>query len=843
MKSRSNPFLALALVVASSATLQAALYWNANSGTPDYSGTWDEVTNNWNTASAGAGTQTTWIPAGDAEFDVAQTYTVTGDAAQTAANLNIKAGAVTFSGTSTVSSNNLTIDTGASLTAASDRFLKVGTTTLIVNGTLTQTAAVGLNTQRVSLAGGNGSIVFSGGLRTAGNFDFAGNLSGTGSILTDAGGTFTLSGTNTFAGDLLLRSANILRIGSAAALSPNAFIRTGGGSVFELTFGDFSRPIAASGAGNMRVGNPADVSASTFGFAAVNADRDVALTGTVLWGSTSFNPSTLNLGTAASTHKANLTTDIDLNAGNRTLGSINGSADIEGEVSGVISGAPGSILTKTGTGILLLSKANTHPGGTVIAGSQGAINPLRISNAGAAGTGVLTIGSGGNNDRSRLELTGGITVANSIPALTSRSSTNDAPNIVNISGNNTISSNISAGGGGDRTTIESAADKLTLGGSVSVRRLNLFGEGEGEISGNVANTTGYILNKAGAGKWTIGGNLTNGTGVTIAEGTLQIGNGGATGSLGVAPAIINDGALIFDRTGAVAIPGAISGVGTITKRGSSIITLSAANSYTGTTSVEAGSLLIHGDHTAATGATSVNAGAGLGGDGFIDAATYAAGAEFPWTVADWTGAPSLDAGAVTIEGALTVVLGESALANFTEANTSFTILSASSLTVTNPAALAVDATGFTSGTGSWAVQKDGNTLKLVYAAGAAGGYTAWAATNGVPGQSGDLDHDNDGVSNGVEYFIGGPTGNTTGFTALPSVTTSAGVRSITWTKAATYTGVYNTDFTVETSSTLATASWTTEASPGTVTISGNDVTYTFPAGPVKNFARLKVTGP
>lgn len=123
------------------------------------------------------------------------------------------------------------------------------------------------------------------------------------------------------------------------------------------------------------------------------------------------------------------------------------------------------------------------------------------------------------------------------------------------------------------------------------------------------------------------------------------------------------------------------------------------------------------------------------------------------------------------------------------------------------------------------------------------GYSSWATANGVTGQIADQDHDSDGVSNGVEYFIGGPSGNTTGFTALPGVTTVAGVRSVTWTKAASYTGSYGTDYFVESSATLAAGSWTTEALGGTVTQAGNNVTYTFPAGPVKTFARLKVTGP
>ena len=120
-----------------------------------------------------------------------------------------------------------------------------------------------------------------------------------------------------------------------------------------------------------------------------------------------------------------------------------------------------------------------------------------------------------------------------------------------------------------------------------------------------------------------------------------------------------------------------------------------------------------------------------------------------------------------------------------------------------------------------------------------GGYSGWKTANSNS-QTIDLDHDGDGVSNGIEYFLFGAA-NTTGFTALPGVTNTSGTLSITWTKAAGYTGTYNTDFVVETSSTL-TGAWTTETVGVNVTITGNDVKYTFPAG-TRNFARLKVTGP
>jgi hypothetical protein len=127
--------------------------------------------------------------------------------------------------------------------------------------------------------------------------------------------------------------------------------------------------------------------------------------------------------------------------------------------------------------------------------------------------------------------------------------------------------------------------------------------------------------------------------------------------------------------------------------------------------------------------------------------------------------------------------------------------------------------------------------------GVVSGYSAWQSANGTT-QAANLDHDNDGVSNGVEHFVFGTANSTGNSNPLPGV--DVGPLSVTWTKAATYTGSYGTDFVVETSPTLSNP-WTTEIAnpnPGfTVTFpAANQVEYTFPAG-TKNFARLKVVTP
>jgi autotransporter-associated beta strand protein len=125
-------------------------------------------------------------------------------------------------------------------------------------------------------------------------------------------------------------------------------------------------------------------------------------------------------------------------------------------------------------------------------------------------------------------------------------------------------------------------------------------------------------------------------------------------------------------------------------------------------------------------------------------------------------------------------------------------------------------------------------------------YAAWQAANSTT-QTADLDHDHDGVSNGVEHFLGG-IGNTTGNSnPLPGVTDNAGTLSTNWVRHPDFPGFpdnYGTAVMVETSATLA-APWTpavTGFGAGLVEITGNHMKYTFIAG-IRSFARLKVVVP
>jgi autotransporter-associated beta strand protein len=118
--------------------------------------------------------------------------------------------------------------------------------------------------------------------------------------------------------------------------------------------------------------------------------------------------------------------------------------------------------------------------------------------------------------------------------------------------------------------------------------------------------------------------------------------------------------------------------------------------------------------------------------------------------------------------------------------------------------------------------------------GPAGSYTNWADANGANGQTVDQDHDNDGVKNGVEYFMG-QTGST--FTANPAAVSG----TVTWPMGATYTGVYGTGYEVQTSTDLV--NWTQVpigTGDNTVTVTaGTSVVYDMPTGG-KSFVRLVV---
>ncbi|MCE9519455.1 MAG: DUF6288 domain-containing protein [Verrucomicrobia bacterium] len=303
----------------------------------------------------------------------------------------------------------------------------------------------------------------------------------------------------------------------------------------------------------------------------------------------------------------------------------------------------------------------------------------------------------------------------------------------------------------------------------------------------------------------------------------------------------------------------------LTKLGTGTLALIGTNTYTGATAVNAGKLLINSPGSLhASSIVTINGGT-LGGSGTINgsvtvavAGSLAPGASGAGTLVIGGGlnissqavgsgkllfelATPATSDKIAVTGTLNIGSGLLGFNDFVFTNLGGLTAGTYKLITSGGISGSLDGANLSGSIGAYTgtLRITGNDLELVVTL---SGFAAWQIANGTVGTF-NADHDNDGVSNGLEYFFGGPNGNTTGITALPGVTNTNGTLSVTWTMGAGYTGTYGTHFVVETSDTLI-GTWTTETLGGTVIITGSNVKYTFPA-PLgsKKFVRLRVNQP
>lgn len=271
---------------------------------------------------------------------------------------------------------------------------------------------------------------------------------------------------------------------------------------------------------------------------------------------------------------------LQLGAGS-TGGSISGTISNQGvlvvnrsdnlTLSESISGA-GS-LVKNGSGALILSGSNSYLGGTTISSGT-----LQAGHNSALGTGSITLGVSGT--------TASITFTSTDAA------------------DRTISNSLAAFAGSSwNTTFGSAGTgNLTFGNttSVSLGASRTFTVNNSWTSfANAFTGSGDSIIKAGTGTLILIGANTYTGNTTINAGTLQIGNGGTSGSLSTSSNITINGTLALNRSNDV-VQGtdfkssvAISGTGSLIQNGSGNLTLNVANTYAGGTTLNSGTLVIN----------------------------------------------------------------------------------------------------------------------------------------------------------------------------------------------------------------------------------------------------------
>ncbi|ABS17526.1 outer membrane autotransporter barrel domain protein (plasmid) [Brucella anthropi ATCC 49188] len=139
---------------------------------------------------------------------------------------------------------------------------------------------------------------------------------------------------------------------------------------------------------------------------------------------------------------------------------------------------------------------------------------------------------------------------------------------------------------GDSGSTGSVVGSISNSAQLVFKRNNVLNYG-GVISG-----TGSVV-QTGTGTLVFSGDNDYVGVTTISDGTLQIGDGGGTGS--VVGDITNNARLAFNRNNAYAYNGLISGTGSVVQAGTGTTTLTGQNTYAGGTVVSAGVLQVSSD--------------------------------------------------------------------------------------------------------------------------------------------------------------------------------------------------------------------------------------------------------
>ena len=576
-----------------------------------------------------------------------------GTAATTVTNFNVNANAAVgllYAATNSASANTVTVASGKTLTANNGITLGydagAGTTAVLTNLTVTGAGSLAVTggsivvsvnqaatnaayyssavldvsnlaaftTNVINFNIGVGSTTTGQGLVNLSNTantiaattlqvgNSGGNNGNGNSVLTFGTGTNVLN-VDTFNVGLSKLGGNA-QFASQAAASPGTLVITNkaanGGA--NLTIGSHNGTATGAviaGLLDLR-GHTATITAATVGLGLSNNTSSGSATGTINFDGGTFTATTLNLGSKSGTGGTGTGAGIF----NQTAGSFTLNA------AGSVAMGVNAIATGTASGTINLS------GGTFTVPAGATFSLASTTTAGATSTGALNI-------------TGGVATINTAIGYTN-------------------------GAGAETTSVSLTGGTLDLGGNAIGAAGALIGTvtlGGGTLKNVTEINAGAAVAKTTAGTLILDGTNTYTGATTVSAGTLQVGAGGATGSIG-AGAIVDNAALAFNRSGSLAVTNAISGTGTVSFAGGGTFTLSGANSYAGATTI-AGATVVAGTGSLAgtpsfalTGGTLTAADAKSGATLSLDASSAASFSVAGLTLGAVTNANSTTANAL-----------------------------------------------------------------------------------------------------------------------------------------------------------------------------------------------------
>jgi autotransporter-associated beta strand protein len=319
-----------------------------------------------------------------------------------ARDLGTAAGQIQFTGNGGFSASGanrkVVLNAGAQLVWNSGNFVPAGNNLVLswesADATVDFQNPIELAGGQRTLAGRNGSAAIDG--KISGVISGVGSSSG---ITKTQGGTLELSAANTYEGPtqintgvLLVTNANSIPGGVLGGNINNISIGGTGGAL-GLGHSDFTSGLG-TGPGQIQF-----LAAANGGFAAYGANRVVNLGGasaTVTWNSDSFVSANLLLSAIGADATVDFQNPIDLNGAVRVVAVRDGTAAVDGVLSGVVSGAGGS-LQKNAPGTLIVTAANTYDGGTIVDNGQLLVNNTSGSGLGTGDVTVLDAATVGGN--------------------------------------------------------------------------------------------------------------------------------------------------------------------------------------------------------------------------------------------------------------------------------------------------------------------------------------------------------------------------------------------------------------------------------------------------------------